>query len=338
VESTIGTRKLLLVDINILGFGAMRRRAYAGRIFSGRPTGAIHGTLEQLLTLVTEFDDHVPIVLWDDRCRWREELLPRYKRHRWATPEQQAFLASYLGQAEVVRRLLGHLGVPQVFCPGFEADDLAGAICRGIDADWDVVLATSDTDWLQALRERVTWRSLHTGLRITVGDLDDPERVKGGPFDSTDHYLMAKALAGDAADGIPGVVGVGLKTAARIIRAHGSVEALWDRHDRGEPINGAPQQRAAGPDYREAYRRNLRLIDWRLAPPLAVDFRLQVEPANRDAYDAECAACGMTASMGGLAIDRRDAHATAAAVAAVRRILDAAAGAGARPSNTGQGT
>ena len=338
MESTIGTGKLLLVDINILGFGAMRQWAYAGRSFGGRPTGAIHGTLEKLLALVAEFDDHVPIVLWDDRCRWREELLPRYKRHRWQTAEQQAFLESYLRQAEVVRRLLGHLGLPQLFCPGFEADDLAGSICRGIDAAWDVVLATSDTDWLQALRERVIWRSLHTGLRIIAEDLGDPERVKGGPFDSTDHYIMAKALAGDAADGIPGVDGVGLTTAARIIRAHGSVEALWARHDGGEPVKGIARQRAAGPDYRETYRRNLRLIDWRLAPPLPFDYRLQVEPANRDAYDAECAACGMTASMGGPVIGRRDDHATAAAVAVVRRILDAAAGAGACPSNSGQGS
>ena len=336
MESAIGTRKLLLVDINILGIGAMRQWAHAGRRFGGRPTGAIHGTLEQLLPLVTEFGDHVPIILWDDRCRWREALLPRYKRHRWETPEQQAFLASYLAQAEVVRRLLGHLGLPQVFCPGFEADDLAGSICRGIDADWDVVLATSDTDWLQALRERVTWRSLHTGVRITAGDLGDPERVRGGPFASTDHYLMAKALAGDAADGIPGVDGVGLKTAAAILREQGSVEALWSRHDRGEAIKGASRQRAAGPAYRAAYRRNLRLIDWRLAPALPRDFRLEAEPPDRDAYDAECADCGLTASMGGAVIGRRDDHATARAVAVVRRILDAAAGAGTHASGRGE--
>jgi 5'-3' exonuclease len=196
-------------------------------------TGAILGIVEKLAELVASHPGHVPIALWDDRCRWREALLPRYKRHRWETPEQVAFLESYLRQVEIARALLRHLGFPQIFCPGFEADDIVGVICRRADPSWLIKLATTDSDWLQAVRTNVEWYSVATGRIVTHTDLGDPDLVAGGPFTSVDHFIHAKALAGDPSDGIPGVVGVGVKTAARIIRDHGSVEALWASESAG---------------------------------------------------------------------------------------------------------
>ena len=151
--------KLALIDINVLGISSMREWAYMGNSFNDKPTSAIQGTLDKLSRLLSKYDEHVPVILWDDRCHWREEILPSYKRHRWETPEQQTFLQSYLAQAAVVRQLVGYLGIPQIFCPSFEADDLAGVICRGIDPSWEVVLATSDSDWYQTLRENVIWFS-----------------------------------------------------------------------------------------------------------------------------------------------------------------------------------
>jgi len=286
-------KRLMLVDINILGIGSMRQWAYSDRTFAGNATGAIHGTLDKLFALTSEFGDHVPVVLWDDRCRWREQILPTYKRHRWETPEQQAFLRSYLAQAQIVRQLIGELGLLQLSCPDFEADDLAGIICRDVDPEWEVVLATSDTDWYQAIRRNVTWFSPGSGKRITVDDLGNTELIKEGPFHSTDHYVNSKALAGDSSDGIPGVAGVGLKTAAKIIREHGSVEELWAQHNAGVPIKGVARQRAAGPDTREIYHRNLRLIDWRRAPPLPADYELQLNPGDRAAYRRTCEAWGL---------------------------------------------
>jgi 5'-3' exonuclease len=316
--------RLLLVDINVLGFGAMREWAYVNRAFDGKPTGAIHGTLDKLLALLAGHPDHVPVVLWDDRCHWRERILPQYKRHRWATPEQQAMLESYLAQAAVVRELVRRLGIAQVFCPGFEADDLAGVIARGADRDWEVVLATTDTDWLQALQDNVVWLSPATGRSITLADLANGEAVKGGPFASTAHYVQAKALAGDASDGIPGVAGVGLKTAARIIGEHGSVEALWSRHDAGLPIKGVIQQRAAGPEYRDVYRRNLRLIDWRLGPALPADHEVLFESPQREAYESACVAWGLTAQHRDAARRESFGADATAAVAAIAAILAAA--------------
>lgn len=250
--------------------------------------------MDKLFALALDYPEHLPIILWDDRCRWREAILPQYKLHRWRTAEQRALLESYLAQASVVRQLLAHLGLPRVFCPDFEADDLAGVVCRGGDPDWEIVLATSDRDWVQAIRKNVTWLSPSSGATITLEDFGDGEGIEGGSFDSTDHFVKAKALAGDASDGIPGIDGVGLKTAAKIIGEHGSVEALWAKHDAGIPIKGVVQQRAAGPDYRETYLRNLRLVDRRLAPPLPANVELQFGDPDGDAFERACDASGLS--------------------------------------------
>lgn len=294
--------KLLLIDINVLGIGSMHQWAYKDRSFKGKPTGAIQGTLEKLIQLIAEYKDHVPIVLWDDRCHWREKILPSYKRHRWESPEQQAFLKCYLAQAEIVRQLVGHLGMAQIFCPGFEADDLAGVICRNIDQDWSVVLATSDSDWYQALRKNVIWLSPLTGRKVTLADLSDPSVIRDGPFDSTDHYIQAKALAGDSSDGIPGVHGVGIKTAARIIREHGSLEALWAKHDDGVPVIGIIQLRVVGGEYREIYFQNLQLVDWRLAPSLPTNYEFVLDAVNKKAFEATCVAWGLSSAIQNLKV------------------------------------
>ena len=318
--------KLILIDINVLGISSMREWAYMGNSFNDKPTSAIQGTLDKLSLLLAKYEDHVPIVLWDDRCHWREEILPSYKRHRWETPEQQAFLENYLAQAAVVRQLVGYLGIPQIFCPNFEADDLAGVICRGIDTSWQVVLATSDSDWYQTLRENVIWFSPLTQRQVTLADMSDPDAIRDGPFDSTDHFIQAKALAGDSSDGIPGVRGVGIKTAARIIREHGSVENLWAKHDSYAPIKGVIQLRVAGLEYRDIYRRNLRLVDWRLAPLLPPNYEFEMNAANRKEFEVACDEWGITTGL--RASDRvsmtRD-HATSVAIA-IKQALEAVTG------------
>jgi DNA polymerase-1 len=317
--------ELILIDINILGIGSMREYEYQYRRHRGRETGAIHGAFSKLSRLLGADRAKVPVVLWDDRCRWREEILPQYKRHRWNTPEQQAFLKSYLRQAKVIRTLLSHLGVPQASCPNFEADDLAGLICRHLDPSWPITLATTDTDWYQALRPNVVWQSTRGGYTIREADLKDPDSVASGPFFSTDHYIQAKALAGDSSDGIPGVNGVGLKTAARIIAEHGTIEALWAKHDAGEPLKGVVLQRAAGPEHRDIYYRNLRLIDWRLAPRLHRKFRVEHEQASAAEFKSLCEKWGLegiATSWKGFTLPRRHA---ASAVKQLRTIFEAAA-------------
>jgi 5'-3' exonuclease len=134
-------------------------------------------------------------------------------------------------------------------------------------------------------------------------------------------------LAGDATDGIPGVKGVGLKTAARIIRDNGSVEALWARHDAGEAIKGVALQRAAGQECRADYFRNLKLIDWRLAPPLRDDFELELREPEFAAFAKLCGEWGQSGAdevRRRFSVPGKDAHGI---IAHVRDILSRAASA-----------
>lgn len=133
---------LLLTDINILGIGSMHEYEFKDRSHRGQDSGAIHGAFSKLAGLLRLHRDTLPVILWDDRCLWREKILPQYKRHRWETPEQQAFLQSYLAQAQVMRTLFAQLGFAQASCPNFEADDIAGLICRHLDPAWQITLAT----------------------------------------------------------------------------------------------------------------------------------------------------------------------------------------------------
>lgn len=316
--------ELLLIDINILGIGSMREYEFQHLAHRGQNTAAIHGACTKLAKLLRVNQSKTPVVLWDDRCEWRERILPQYKRHRWETPDQQAFLRSYLCQVEVIRALLNYLGLPQVSCPSFEADDIAGLICRQLDPDWQVTLATTDTDWYQALRKNVAWVSTRNGDVVRVTDLGNTDLVKGGPFLSTDHYVQAKALAGDSSDGIPGVKGLGLMTAAKIINEHGSIEALWAKYDAGSPLKGVALQRAAGLDYRDVYYRNMQLVDWRMAPRFDPNFLLEFADPNVSAFESLCSEWGLKAvaeAYKDFSVSRESAM---SAVVQIRTILQAA--------------
>ena len=288
--------KLLLVDTNVLGIGSMRQYQYRDRSRHGKDTGAIHGIAEKLSDLVSAHPGYVPIALWDDRCRWREALLPQYKRHRWETPEQLAFLESYLWQVDVVRELLQHLGLPQIFCPGFEADDVVGAICRRADPSWQIRLATTDTDWFQALRSNVEWHSVSTGRTITHEDLPNPDRVAGGPFASVEHYVRPRrwlairvtaspASPVSASRRLPGSSG---NTARSRRFGPGTMRASRSRV--------SLLQRAAGAEHRDTYRRNLQLIDWRLAPVLGDDVQVDAGKTDHSRAAQVCSHWGLPES------------------------------------------
>lgn len=142
---------------------------------------------------------------------------------------------------------------------------------------------------------------------VTEADLGNTDLVSGGPFVCTDHFIQAKVLAGDSSEGRPGVSGVGLKTAAKFIREHGTFEALCAKYDGSEPLKGVVLQRAAGPEYRDTYRRNLKLIDWCLGPPPGRNFQLEIEHRDHPAFTSSCEKRGLEEifeSWQGYCIDR----------------------------------
>lgn len=263
-------RDLLIIDINGLGYAAMYQPNLARLEHDGFQTGGIHGALASVFMRMAEMPLALPVVIWDGHARWRKEMYPEYKSNRKNDPGKIAIRESYIRQTPYIQLILNRLGIPQLRCETAEADDLAGSLCRNLDASWKIELDSKDTDYWQALAENVDWYSPSSGKKITLATLADPALAsKDGHFLNPREYLQAKALAGDASDCISGIEGVGLKTATKIMRAHGgTTESFWDAMDAGKTPKGVVETRMNEKPSREIYQRNLKLMDWSLAPEI----------------------------------------------------------------------
>lgn len=276
MDSNTSQPDIVLVDGNNIGYAAMYVPAFARLAHNGFPTGAIHGAIASIFARMKARPKAVPVVFWDRSASWRHELMPEYKASRSATPEKLEIRMRYKQQLPITQQLLSAMGIPQVSCGESEADDLVGHACRELDESWQVECLSKDTDWWQALKSNVTWFPTDYDSPVRLQDLQNPEhRVtkNSGHFLSTDEYLECKALAGDDSDEIAGLDGVGLKTAAKIIRKHGSsIEHFWAKVDAGDlKPKGKTEEMIASTEARTIFRRNHRMMDWRQAPEIRRD-------------------------------------------------------------------
>ena len=148
-------------------------------------------------------------------------LFPEYKANRLKVPEE------LLAQIPMVKEVIDALGVPRIEVPGAEADDIIGTLSRlAEEKGMDVIIVSSDKDLYQLVSEKVRIRD--SLKEKTVGEDEVRETFGVGPGQVAD--LLA--LAGDPSDNIPGVPGIGEKTASGLIREFGTVENLLARTDR----------------------------------------------------------------------------------------------------------
>ena len=295
-SASIFVPDIMLVDISGLGYAAMY--SPLGKLnFEGLPTGGIHGAIASLFARMAQRPNAVPVILWDNKAHWRHEMFAGYKALRGADPEKREIRNQYRLQVPYIQMLLSIMGIPQVSCGESEADDLAGAICRELDTSWFIELVSRDGDWWQQLDERTVWYSPVHRKGLSLAALSDPANgMKDGHFLSTNEYLEAKALAGDTSDEIPGILGVGLLTACKIIRAHGtSIREFWAQVDSGHVTpKGVVMTRMAEASSRAIFERNVKLMDWREAPPL--DMRALSVTAGKVDYEmleAEASCLGL---------------------------------------------
>ncbi|SCL22567.1 5'-3' exonuclease [Micromonospora pallida] len=222
-------RPLLLIDAPSLYF-----RAYFGvpessaRAADGSPVNAVRGFLDMLATLVrTRRPDRMVCALdFDWRPQWRVALLPSYKTHRLA-PESDGgeVVPDTLGpQVPVILDVLAAIGIPVVGADGYEADDVLGTLATTEPAPVEVV--SGDRDLFQLVDDDRPVRLLYVGRGVAkLEDCDDAAvRTRYGV--PADRYADFAALRGDPSDGLPGVPGVGEKTAARLIDRYGSVQGI----------------------------------------------------------------------------------------------------------------
>ncbi|KAF0224067.1 MAG: DNA polymerase [Rhodospirillaceae bacterium] len=185
----------------------------------GTPVNAVYGFTTMLLKLLNDTDaDHVAVIFDAGRLSFRNEIYPEYKAHRPPAPED------LVPQFSLIRDAVAAFNVPSVEMEGFEADDLIAtyatqAVARGAR----VTIVSSDKDLMQLVGERV--EMLDTLKNRTIRAPEVLEKFGVAP----DKVVDVQALCGDPTDNVPGVPGIGVKTAAQLIGEYGDLDSLLAR-------------------------------------------------------------------------------------------------------------
>lgn len=217
---------LLLLDGNSLAFRAFYALpAENFKTKNGLTTNAVYGFTAMLINLLRdETPTHVAAAFDVSRQTFRKEKYPEYKEGRSATPDE------FRGQIEITKEVLAALGITVLAEPGFEADDIIATLATQAEHEaYRVLIVTGDRDALQLVSPDVTVLYPRKG----VSDLTrfTPEAVVEKYGLSPTQYPDFAALRGDPSDNLPGIPGVGEKTAAKWIIEYGSLQGLVDNVD-----------------------------------------------------------------------------------------------------------
>jgi len=218
-------KKLLLIDGNSLLHRAFHALPDSLSTSSGQPTNAIYGLAQMLLPLLEKESPDAALVAFDAPGKtFRDELFETYKAGRPPTDE------TLIAQFDLAHELIEALGIAQTEVAGYEADDIIGTVAsRGRQAGYEVLIVTGDRDVLQLVDEQTSVLATIRGLSNMR--LYRPDKVQADFGVRPDQIADYKALAGDSSDNIPGVPGVGPKTAAKLLQQFGTVEELLERID-----------------------------------------------------------------------------------------------------------
>ena len=219
----MSTSRLLLLDGHSLAYRAFY--ALPVENFStttGQPTNAVFGFTSMLINVLRdERPTHVVVAFDVSRTTFRTASFPEYKANRAASPPE------FAGQVDLVREVLLALGIQVVSVPGFEADDIiATLVSRSANRDMAVDIVTGDRDAFQLVSDRVTVLYPNKGVSDLARMTPDAVEEKYGLTPT--QYPDYAALRGDPSDNLPGIPGVGEKTAAKWIREFGSLASLID--------------------------------------------------------------------------------------------------------------
>jgi 5'-3' exonuclease len=289
----------------------------------GRPVNAIRGFLDSVATLITrERPARLVVCLdLDWRPAWRVDLIPSYKAHRvadagaagdpgefdeMAEADVEEVPDDLSPQVEMILEILDAYGIATAGAPGYEADDVLGALAEAERED-PVVVVSGDRDLLQLVGDDpVAVRVLYLGRGLSNATMFGPAEVAeryGVPVDRAGAaYAELALLRGDPSDGLPGVPGVGEKTAAGLLRAYGSLSGiLAAAHDpksslpkaiRAKLLAAGDYIERAGPVVRVARDAPVRLY--------TDDDRLPLLPADPNRVAELAAAYGVGSSVGRL--------------------------------------
>lgn len=218
---------LMLLDGNSLAFRAFYALpAENFKTQGGLTTNAVYGFTAMLINLLRdEQPSHVAAAFDVSRQTFRKEKYPEYKEGRSATPDE------FRGQIDITKEVLGALGITVLAEPGFEADDIIATLAtQGEDAGYRVLVVTGDRDSLQLVSDDVT--VLYPRKGVSELTRFTPEAVAEKYGLTPAQYPDFAALRGDPSDNLPGIPGVGEKTATKWIVEYGSLQGLVDNVDK----------------------------------------------------------------------------------------------------------
>ena len=261
--------RLLIVDGHAYAYRAFHAiRDLRGP--DGRPTNAIYGFVKMLEKMRAALEPALLVVVWDGGLSAeRLAALPEYKAQR---PEMPADLRPQLDE---IGSYLVAAGIASFCGDGIEADDYIACLARrAAAADWNAVIASSDKDFMQLVSARIGLLNPND----KTGAVWTREQVLAKAGVEPELVADWLALMGDAVDNIPGVPGVGPKTAADLLKQFGSVAALFGRlaEVKSEKLRAALRAAAA------AVERNLKLVRLAEVPCDFTPARLAVQPADQE--------------------------------------------------------
>lgn len=223
--------RLMLLDTASLYFRAFYGVPDTVRAPDGTPVNAARGLLDMIAKLVATYEPTHLVACWDDdwRPQWRVDLIPSYKTHRVAEavaagPDVEVVPDPLEAQVPLIRAELGALGIPIVGAADHEADDVIGSLATQSTLPVDVV--TGDRDLFQLVDDERDVRVVYTGRGMSNLELLDAAAIVGRYGVLPEQYADYAVMRGDASDGLPGVAGIGEKTAASLLAAHGDLAGI----------------------------------------------------------------------------------------------------------------
>ena len=228
-------KKVVLVDGNNLMFRSYYATAYSGSIMrnsKGFPTNGLFGFVNMINKIIHDEKPEYMLVAFDIGKTFRHEKYDNYKDGRSETPDELKM------QFPVAKKILKEMGIKYLEVEGYEADDIIGTMAKMVDDNDDSrgLIVSSDKDLLQLISDDVTVKLLKSKDYVMMNKDVFISTYGVEPSRMTD----LKGLMGDASDNIPGVKGIGEKTAIKLLSEYGSLENLYDHID---DIKGATKNK-----------------------------------------------------------------------------------------------
>jgi 5'-3' exonuclease len=249
--AVVGSQRLLLLDTASLYFRAFYGVPDSLKAPDGRPVNAVRGLLDFIAHLVQTYAPSHLVCCWDNDWRpaWRVELIPSYKAHRVAgggdsvvaemasTTAGETAPDALAAQVPMILDALEALGLPVVGMDEYEADDVIGTLAATSPMPTDVV--TGDRDLFQLVDDVKPVRVLYIARGVGKHEVVDDAWIRAKYGIPAAAYVDYATLRGDASDGLPGVAGIGEKTAASLLTSHGDLEGILTAASRKDsPIAG----------------------------------------------------------------------------------------------------